>query len=297
MNIRRLLRQPVLTVTFHEHIARWTLGRGTQLTAAGSVALPEGLANDAVIVDPERAGAILRTAGGFPGTARMQTVVAIPSQRSVVRILELPSLPRNQFAELVEREIRRAMPMMGDNAHVSWKAKAEVDGTVFVVVAGVPRDVLDSHVAAVEAAGLRACSADLGIVAAARAVGLPRSIIAAVEDSEAEIGIFNHGVPSIVRYVAMSSRAGTAAWADQLAEELGRTIKFYRDSHRQDDILDGIPIRIVGGAARVAAASPQIPAATGQRAELAALQVSVPDTREAPAFATNIGLAMKELAA
>lgn len=297
MNIRRLLRQPVLTVAFHEYVARWTLGRGPRITAAGSVALPEGLANDGVIADPERAGAVLRAAGNFPGNSRMQAVAAIPSQRSVVRILELPALPRRQFGELVEREIRRVMPMIGDNAHVSWKAKAEIDGTVFVVVAGIPRDVLDSHVAAIEAAGLRPCSADLGVIAAGRAVGLPRSIIAAVEDSEAEIGIFNHGVPSIIRYVAMTSLAGTDAWADQLAEELGRTIKFYRDSHRQDDILEGVPVRFVGGAAQHAIAAAQIPATTGQRVEVASLHAAMPDARDAQTYATNIGLAMKDLAA
>lgn len=297
MNIRRLLRQPVLTVALHEHIARWTLGRGERVTEAGTLALPEGLANDGVIVDPERAGAVLRAAEGFPGSPRMQTVIAVPSQRSVVRILELPALPRRQFEELAEREIRRAMPMIGENAYVSWKAKAEVEGTVYVVVAGIPRDVMDSHIATMEAAGLRPCSADLGIVAVARAIGLPRSIVAAVEDSEAEIGIFNHGVPSIVRYVAMTSRAGTDAWGSQLADELGRTLKFYRDSHRQEGILDGIPIRFAGGAAHNALMSPQIAASTGQPVEVAGLRIAMPGLHDARAFAANVGLAMKDLAA
>ncbi len=297
MNLRSILRQPMLTVAIHEREARWTLGGSGRITASGQVQLPPGFVDDGVILDSAAAGLVLRETRDFPGSRRMQVALALPAQRSVLRQLELPPLRGKQFAELVQREIRREMPMLADNAYVSWQRTGDRDGKAIVFVVGLARDVVDSHVAAVRAAGLQPVAADLRIIAAARAIGQRDAIVACIEDEEIEVGIFRDGVPAIVRYVAMSAPCGEPAWTAQLAEELNRTIKFYRDSHREERFIDRVPVSLIGGAARQAILGEGIAEAIGHAVEMPQLVVPMEPEERAVRFAVNAGLAVKREAA
>jgi Tfp pilus assembly PilM family ATPase len=297
MNIRSILRQPLLTVAIHEREARWTLGLPGRITAYGATRLPVGMVDDGVILDSAAAGLVLRESADFPGSSRMRVVIALPAQRSVVRQIELPMLRGRQFAELVERETRREMSALADNAYVSWKRTGVRDGKAQVFVVGVARDVLDSHAAAIRAARLRPFAADLRIIAAARALGQPDCIIANIEEEEIEIGIFRGGVPAIMRFVAMSSSALEQAWSDQITEELARTLKFYRDSRREDDVVSRLPIMLVGGAAQHAMITSEVVASTGHEVGTPSLRLGLISDDETVRFAANIGLALKDLAA
>jgi hypothetical protein len=78
---------------------------------------------------------------------------------------------------------------------------------------------------------------------------------------------------------------------------LGRTLKYFRDSHRDDTVLDGIPVSFVGGSARFAIMAAEIGAATGHEISMPPLRLSITPEQETTAFASNIGLALKDLAA
>ena len=225
----------------------------------------------------------------------MQVMLALPAQRTVFRVLELPRVEAKKFDEMVDREIRRELPMLSENAHISWKRVPDRDGKAFVFVVGVARDVLDSHVAAAKAAGLHPQSADLRVIAAARAIGVPNCVVASVEDDEVEIAIFRDGMPNIVRHVDMVE--DPAEWSRQLADELARTLKFYRDTHRDDDLAANIPISFVGDAAQRAMLAPEIREQTGHPSEMPQLRLIVSPEQETPAFAANVGLALKDIAA
>ncbi len=295
MNLRSLLLQPLLTVVFHGREVRWTLGRAGRIAAHGREPLPLGMIDDGVIVDALAVGLCLRDTPDFPRGRRLQVISALPAQRAVLRQLELPSLPKRQFVELVQREVRREVPMPAHNAHVTWTPVGERDGRTAVFVVGIARDVLDSHIATLRAAGLRPQAIDLRLVAAARAVGGRDAIIANVERDEIELGIFRDGVPAILRFVPLSMADGDERWQSQVAEELARTIKFYRDSHREDDAVDRMPITLVGGAASLASEADLI-GATGHDARVARLRLALDGGADALAFAANAGLVLKEAA-
>jgi Tfp pilus assembly PilM family ATPase len=296
MNIRSLTRQPVVTVAIHRSAIRWSIGSRGRTNSTGTVPLAPHLIEDGVVTDPAAAAQALHE-GGFAGTGRMQAVLALPAQRSVFRQLEAPALKGKSFSEMVDREIRREMPMLADNAYVSWTRAGLRGDQALVFVVGVARDVLDSHVATLQVAGLHVVSADLRIIAAARAVGEPDAIIANVEAEEVELGIFREGVPAIIRSVSMTGVPAESGWGEQLAEELARTLKFFRDSHRADDVVAGLPITFVGGAAREALLAPQVPAATGHDVALPRLRIRLNDEQETLVYAANAGMALKDLAA
>jgi len=297
MNLRRLLRRRVLTIAFHEREVRWTAGAHGEVRQIGAAPLPDGLVRDAVILDPAAAGEILRASQGFPSGRLMQVIVAIPAQRAVFRTLTVPSVSDAKLPELVAREIRREMPLLAENAHVSWALGPAKDGQPSVFVVGAPRDVLDSHVAAAVAAQVTPDAVDLRVIAAARAIGAADAIVANVEDSEIEIAILRQGIPEVIRHITMAG-AGDDAWNDQLAAELARTMKFYRDSHRGDEAaIDLLPISFVGGAARRAILAEQVTPATGNVTAMPPLRTEVQPEGETIRFAANIGLALKEDAA
>jgi len=297
MNLRSLLRQPVLTIAFHATGVRWTVGGRGRVASSGRVPLPPGSLSDGVVLDPAAAGRVLHDADGFRGRGRMQVALALPAQRTVFRVLEVPPVKGKQFGELVTREIRREMPMMPENAYVSWKRMPDRDGTAIVFVVGVARDIVDSHAAAAKAAGLHPQSADLRIIAAARAVGETDCVIASVEDDEAEIAIFRDGVPIIVRHVDLPLDGDESVWTRQLAEELARTLKFYRDTHRDDELADRLPITFVGDAARRATAGPEIREQTGRDVQMPALRLITTPDQDTIGFAANVGMALKDIAA
>jgi Tfp pilus assembly PilM family ATPase len=266
------------------------------VSCTGSAPLPPQFVDDGVVRDPQAVARILADSD-FSGSGRMRAVLALPAQRSVFRQFDVPPLNGKPFDEMVEREIRREMPMLGDNAYVSWTRAGMHGDAAAVFVVGVARDVLDSHLATARAAGLHVVSADLRIIAAARAVGQSDAVIANVEGDEAEIGIFVRGVPAIIRYVAIGAASDEPAWAEQLAEELARTLKFYRDSHRDDEVVAALPITFAGGAARQAMFAAQVPAATGHEVAMPPLRINLKQEHETVVFAANVGLALKDLAA
>jgi hypothetical protein len=257
------------------------------------VAISHGLIADGVILDPERAGAALRGAAEFPGSGRMRVVLGVPANRTVIRTLSLPRVDKKKFAELVEREIRRELPMLADNAHVTWETVAQHETTTDVFVLGVARDVLESHAAAARAAGLHAVSADLRIVAAARSVGLPDCVIANIEPRELEIGVFRNGTPEIIRTITASRDEG---WHAHVAEELARTLKFYRDSRQNQTIVD-MPVTCTGAEAPNVVISGLIPAAVERDAQMLPLRLAIEPEPESIRYAANVGLALKDLAA
>jgi Tfp pilus assembly PilM family ATPase len=295
MNIRRLLPMQVLTVVVYRREVRWTLGRSA-VGSSGRVPLPAGAVEDGVIVDPAFVGRILAETQDFPRHRRMRVLIALPAQRSVLRRLTLPHLGQRRFGEFVGREIRREMPMLAENAYVSWRSIKSSSEEANVFVAGVARNVLDSHVAMCRAAGLTVDAVDLRLIAAARAVGRVDCVIANVEDDEIEIGVFRAGVPAVVGSVDTPSPRPDPIWSRQLTEELMRTLKFDRDTNR-DDSFDDAPICIVGDAETAAAAAREIADATGRRVELPHLRLTSRSDQESAPFAANIGLILRKRAA
>jgi Tfp pilus assembly PilM family ATPase len=298
VNIRSLLRQPVLTIALYTDEARWTLGRAGRITDAGRVPFATGLVTDGVVADPAAVAHALRDAE-FPCSSRMQTVVALPAVRSICRQLEVPHVAGKAFAEFVEREIRRELPAVADHSHLSWQVAKSANGTARVFIIGVARDVLDSHIAAIETAGLAPVSADLRVIAAARAVGRNTVVLAQVEDHDVELAVFNGGVPAIIRSVALRAPCGDATWTDELAQELNRALKFYRDSRHEDagGPPSAIPICLTGAAARIEGLATAIAAATGHEVVAPVLDAAVPGRSDPLRFAANVGAAMKDLAA
>ena len=298
MSIRSVLQPPLLTLALHDGETRWTCGHGPNITSFGSVALAPGRLADGVVVEPAAAARALLGAPDFPRARRSRSVIALPAQRSIVRRLAVPSLTGKQFAELVDREVRREMPMLADNAYVAWQRTGDrADGTTNIFVAGVARDVLDSHLATARAAGLHPIAADLRIIAAARAFGAPDSIVASIEDGHLELVILREGVPDLIRYVALARDADDGAWGAQVTEELARTLKFYRDSHREDDRVDSLPVMLVGGSAGRALLVAPLAASIGHEVAMPELRHASLEEGERVRFAANIGLALKDVAA
>ena len=112
-----------------------------------------------------------------------------------------------------------------------------------------------------------------------------------------ELGVFRDGIPWIIRNITMSSPCGEPAWTEQLAAELGRTLKYFRDSHREDTTIDGVPVSFVGGAARYAVMAGEITASTGHAVSMPPLRLKVTPEQDTAAFASNIGLVLKDVAA
>jgi hypothetical protein len=295
MNFRRFTRQPVLTLVCYSDAARWSLGPAGQVHQAGEVPLPEGLVSDGIVHQPAAVAKLLREDGAFPGSPRHRVVLGIPANRTVLRQLSVPPIDEKRLDELVQREIRRELPMLHENAHVSWTSVARSADRITIFVAGVAKDVLASHVATAHAAGLSPESADLRIVAAARALDVPDAIVAHAEGTELEVAVVRRGVPVIVRTV--TSIGGRDAWPSQVAEELTRTIKYYRDSHRADDMPStALPVAFTGAASADLVIG-GIGSMLEQEVSMPQPILHLPDESRAARFSVNAGLAMKELAA
>ena len=164
-----------------------------------------------------------------------------------------------------------------------------------VFALGVPKDILGPQLEAIRLAGVTLQSMDVKPLALVRAVGRGEALIADLEPETLDVIVVRGGVPATIRSVSLRREMErTDEKVQRLGEELGRAVKFYNDTHREDALQQSTPVFLTGSLAEAAASTGVAEASIGRPA-----QSPTPMLRYAPdlplaTFMVNIGLALKE---
>lgn len=220
------------------------LNTGGQLTLErfAQVTLPAGAVQDGEITDVGAVGAAIRrlwSEGGFKGK---RVVVGVANQRVIVRQADMPVMSENDLRSALQFEAQELIPIPIEDAILDFQIVDEAVNTegetrMRVLLAAAQREMVRTHLAAVEAGGLSALSVDLVPFALVRSLthfgtsfdndGRAEAIVC-IGGGVTNVVVHEQGVPRFVRVLLVGGDDITEAIAHDLnvdidtAEDLKR---------------------------------------------------------------------------
>ncbi len=294
------LQRPTVTVNIEGQVIRTLAVKGNRAVSWGETLLDPDVVREGIITDPDRAGSALAAALDSLGVHGGNLIACVTGFRSIVRVLELPKMDEDLLDQAVEREAKREMPVPMEDVYLSWQtldAEEEEEGLRIFSLA-VPRDILDPLLKAISTARRSPRSVDMKPLALARVCGKEEAIIGDVERSSADVVVVTKGIPVITRTIMdRGGEQGDEARIANFRDELGRTMKFYNDTHRQEPLDPSTPIFLTGPLAEMVTAAEPLQALEAlQQYSPRPLSPSIDCPPDLPihTYAVNLGLALKE---
>ena len=226
-------------------------GGQATLERFAQVTLPPGAVRDGEVTDPAAVASSVRrlwTEGGFKGK---RVVVGVANQRVIVRLAELPAMSESDLQSALRYEAQELIPIPVDDAVLDFQilddtVDAEGEARMRVLLAAAQRDMVQSHLAAVESAGLRASVVDVVPFALVRALGRDANpfdfdaraeAIVCIGGGVTNVVVHEQGVPRFVRVLLVGGDDIT----DAIVRELNVQIDEAEALKRQADISSPDP--------------------------------------------------------
>ncbi|MGI6380711.1 MAG: type IV pilus biogenesis protein PilM [Anaerolineae bacterium] len=286
----------VTTLAFEAGGLRYLATKGARVIKWGSLELPQGLIKNGLITNPVEMGTILHELFTQQELDRRRVVTALTGLRSIPRILTLPKLQASLLAETIAREARKEMPLSLDDLYLSWDTHEGQGEMQRIYLLGVPRDLMDAQVKALEAASIQPYVMDLKPLALIRAVNRPDAIIVNLELSSMDVILVQGFQPAIMRTFSLEEDdLSIEGRLDRLVNELVQTTRFYDDSHPNAMISETTPLYMTGhllgnrDAREYVAVSVEYPAAP------VTSSIQAPSDMPVAEYMTNLGLSQKKV--
>jgi len=219
--------------TFAVRAAEVSLGATPTLLNFGQVALPPGAVRNGEIIDTEAVGAAIRRLWAEGKFKAKSVVVGVANQRVIVRQAELPAMSDVDMRSALQFEAQELIPIPLDEAVLDFQVLEEFaapDGELRakLLIAAAQRDMVRTHLAAVERAGLSPKLVDLAPFALIRALGAELDLadgagaeaIICIGGGVTNVVVHEQGVPRFVRVLLVGGDDITEAIASDLAVDL-----------------------------------------------------------------------------
>lgn len=188
-------------------------GRPT-VTDFGRLQIRSGAVREGEVLDVGDVAAAIKELLGSTGIKEKRVQVGIANQRVVVRQIELPSLPEQELRESLRYQVQEHIPIPVEDAELDFHVLREFtdeggNQMLRLLLVAAHRDMVTTHVAAAQEAGLRPVGVDLNPFAILRAVG-DRSSLTDGNEVLIDIGagvtdiiVHDQGVPRFVRILVL----------------------------------------------------------------------------------------------
>ena len=189
---------------------------------SGSVPLPRGAVVDGVVQDKAAVSNALKHLWRESRLECRHVVLGVANPQILVRDMQMPNMTPEQRAKALPFRAREVVALPMDQVLLDFAALGAPDPDTDIVrglLVATPHQPVVAAVAAVEAAGLSVARVDLSSFGTLRSVADERLRVEAVIDLGADlttIVIHDHGVPKLVRSVAMGGRQLTELLVDRL---------------------------------------------------------------------------------
>ncbi len=204
--------------------------RPATLDKFGQVALPVGAVRDGEVVDVDAVASAIRQLWSSTKFRTKRVVVGVSNQKVVVRQVDLPWLPADEFRKSLTYQVQDYIPMPVDQAILDFHPLDEFvndsGGRMLrVLLVAASRDMVNSTVAAVQKAGLSPVMIDLTPFALLRGLaqldelglsGAQGEALVDVGASITNIVVHQGGVPRFVRILLMGGDDITEAVAERM---------------------------------------------------------------------------------
>ena len=213
-----------------------SLGGGQPtLERFAQVTLPPGAIRDGEVVDTGAVSATVRRLWSEGGFKSKRVVIGVANQRVIVRLADMPTMTESDLQASLRYEAQELIPIPVDDAILDFQILDDVittdgDPRMRVLLAAAQRDMVRTHLAAVEGAGLRADVVDVVPFAMVRALGYTANpfdfdsgaeAIVCIGGGVTNVVVHERGVPRFVRVLLVGGDDVTDAIVRELDVDLG----------------------------------------------------------------------------
>lgn len=291
-----MFRRKTLTLNFESSAIRLVSLQGNEVTKWTELALPEASFQAGSIKDPELVAERLKATVETEELPTRRVALAIPGHRAIFRSLTFPAMEEALIDNAVRRKIRQDIPLPEGEMDLSWSIIDRSEKEIHTFVVAVPRTIVDSHMRALMLADIRVKAMDVGPLALLRAANRKNAVITNLEQSNLSVIILQNKIPSIVRTVPISSQATSPEGRlELLAQELGRTTKFFNESHKDNPLPENTPVMVTGAYFNEKSMIERFSRLSPYPVRLPAPPIQYPADFPMPQYALNLGLALKDL--
>jgi Tfp pilus assembly PilM family ATPase len=252
---------------------------------------------DGLVAAPQEIGKIMAEAIQEKGIPRNDVVAALSSAGSASQVLVLPRVKGGKLKEVVDRELKRAMPGSAEADYIYWRPVGG-GGTAGqkqeIYALAVPRNNIINMVEVCRTAGVKLKGMELRPFALARAINCKNGIIVHGEIDSIEIVIVDRSFPGMFRGIPVKdvNPSSESAW-QYLVRELPFTIDYYNRSHQDSNVTAESAIYLSGGLALDPEMAPRLAQATGHKAAPIEPPSGCPQNFPLAQYLVNVGLMLK----
>lgn len=201
--------------------------QGYQVQALAMGPTPPNSIQDGEIVDPTAVGEAVRALMDEHGIESDYAVVAVGGQSTIIRLINLPQMPKDELDGYVKYEAERYIPFAIDDVNLDCQiVNEQIEGTdeMEVLLVAAQKNLVASFLSASEEAGIQLSCVDVASFAVMRALERTdylndNQTIAAllIQGPSTDINILSRGVPKFNRSVFI----GYSYLVDNLVNSLG----------------------------------------------------------------------------
>ena len=267
---------------------------GNRVRRWGSTALEPGLVENGNVVNPELVGAHIRDLMASLRIRSGSVVSSIGGAFAISRVIMVPRTGGESLQRRVLRLAEEISPVPVAELYVTWRQLSTTDDDVEVLLLAVPRSVVNYHVAALQAAGLRATALNLKTIAVASLASEPDVLALNVGPSSVDIAVMVNGLPQVL-HTATFPANGNAGQVDaaQVVSSLTRVVEFYNTRHPRQPLAADVPILLAGQEVMAPAFGEYLEEHTGRTVMLPEPPVEYPPHLSTAEYGVNIGLAVR----
>jgi len=236
--------------------ARLNRGRA-EVTALAVFPTPSDVMDNNIVLDPQSLGQTIKQVLQQAGISAKRVVSSVAGQQSlVVRIIPVPKMTLTELKETMKWEVERHVPFASDQTVVDFEPlsppESIPDGeNMEVLLAVAQEDLINSHVAALQAAGLQPVAIDIEPLASSRALlelangGSGTTGTVAVVDlgaNTSDISIFRDGLIGFTRSTPLAGNALSRAIAEHVGQPLDQAERLKKDLGRVPEGAGGFAL-------------------------------------------------------
>ena len=284
------------TLYINDASIRLLVTKGKRISKIASVPLETGLSD---VDSPEKEAALvdkIRTLMHTNKISGKKIILGISGLHCLTRPVSLPELPKAMIPEAIIREAQRVLPVPPEQLYISWQIIGDHEGKLTAFMVAIPRQIADTLMRILHAAGLKAYLMDIKPLALARLAKDPTAVIVDVQPKEFDIIIVNNGLPQPVRTVPFPEEyLDLKDKTSIIAAELARTIQFHNSNNPETRLPPQTKLYISGDIADETDLHEEMARDLGLVPELLASPLKCAKHLDPSLHLANVGLVLKQL--
>jgi len=242
-----IFQKTITSLNIESDSARLLTVKGSTIIKASETPIPVGFIRNSVIHNPQGVADIISNLLKQTKVSRQDLLVAMPSFRSVSRLITLPRLSGRKIEEAVMWAAEREMPVPLDTLYITWQFLEKTDSEQKFFLLGVPRDSFAQLVKTLWAAGISTKAIDTKLIALSRLINGENGIVVDLERDSISVILQVKSIPVAMQTVVVpAENTVDEDRVKRAADDLYRVIEYQNKTHPEQTMNKDVGIHLTG---------------------------------------------------